>query len=332
MTFDEIRGLAGGFQPARLLLTALDLGVFEAVADRFRTAREVAGELGLDARATEIAADALAALGLLDKRRGAYRCSGAARRWLVRASPEYRGEILRHLHNTWDDWAGLGRTWRTGSPARPGRARHLPSGDDDLRHFICGMENITRELAPRLAGLLPLEGCRTALDLGGGPGNYSLAFVQRWPRLHVVHFDLPPTSRIARGLVGGRPGSERITFVEGDFLRDPLGGPYDLIWASQIIHMLGEEEVRGLLARTRDALAPGGILAIHDHFLDPDRTAPPPAALFGVHMLVVTERGRAYALEEVDAWARQAGLAPGGVLEYGAAPRILLVRKAGRGG
>ena len=36
----------------------------------------------------------------------------------------------------------------------------MPSSPERTRHFILGMENVTRELAPRIAELLPLAGAR----------------------------------------------------------------------------------------------------------------------------------------------------------------------------
>lgn len=331
MTFDDLRILAAGYQPAKLLLTALEAGVFDALAEGPYTAAEAAQRLALDSRATEIALDGLAALEIVEKEGGRYRNGEAAGRYLVGASPDYRGEILRHLHNTWEDWDGLGTTWKTGRPAMRRKTQQLPSSAAGLRSFILGMENLTRELAPDLADRLPLEGCRKALDLGAGPGNYALAFVRRWPGLRAVHFDLPSTSELARELVAGQEGSDRVSFLAGDFLTAPLGEGYDFVWASQVIHMLGGAEIQTLLGRVGECLAPGGLLAIHDHFVDADRTSPRSAALFAVHMLAATERGRTYSFEEVEGWLREAGLRPEGRLEYGGPARIALARKGGAG-
>ncbi|MBI5018517.1 MAG: methyltransferase domain-containing protein [Deltaproteobacteria bacterium] len=330
MTFDDLRALAAGFQPSQLLLTALELGVFDLVADGPRSVAEIARELDLDPRATEIAANALVALGLLELGPRGYDNTEAVARFLVRASADYRGSVLLHLHATWEDWAGLSETWRTGRPALRRKTQQLPSSPEGLRHFILGMENVTRELAPLLADRLPLAGCRRVLDLGGGPGNYALAFVRRWPNLHVAHFDLPPTSVIARDFLSGRDGAERISFQEGDFLTAPLGEGYDFVWASQIVHMLSEDEGRRLLGRVAQTLRPGGRVGVHDQFLEPSRTAPRGAALFGVHMLVATDGGRTYALDEVLGWLGDAGLVPESPLDYGGPSRVALARKEDR--
>jgi SAM-dependent methyltransferase len=329
MTFDELRVLAGGFQPAQLLLTALDLGVFDLLAGGPKDEEEIARVLGLDPRATEIAANALVAFGLLHHGPEGYANDEPSARFLVRGSPDYRGEILRHLHASWEDWAELGQTWRTGKPALRRKTHQLPSSPEGLRNFILGMENMTRDLAPLLAERLSLGGCRRALDLGGGPGNYSLAFTRRWPGLRVVHFDLPPTSAIAREFLAGQEGADRISFMEGDFLVAPLGEGYDFVWVSQVVHMFGDADVRRLLHRVADALAPGGRVGVHDHFLEPSKTAPRAAALFGVHMLVATQAGRTYALEEAQRWMQEAGLVPETPIDYGGQGRVALARKEG---
>jgi len=327
MTFEDLRLLASGFQPSKLFLTAVDLGVFESLAGSERSAAELAAAIGAESRATEIACNALVAMGILELGEGGYRNAEVARRFLDPAAPEYRGSFLKHLHATWEDWDALEDTWRTGRAPATRKNQRLPSSMEGVRHFILGMENLTRELAPKLAARLPLVGVTKVLDLGGGPGNYSLAFAQREPAAEVVHFDLPDPSTVARGFVAGKPGAERVVFLEGDFLTSPLGEGYGLVWASQILHALGEVELRRLLERIAAAMVQGGVLAIHDHFLNPDKVSPLPAALFGVHMLAATRGGRTHSFEEMEGWVDGVGFTPEQRIDYGGASRVLLARK-----
>ncbi|MDF1555266.1 MAG: class I SAM-dependent methyltransferase [Deferrisomatales bacterium] len=331
MTFDDLRLLASGFQPAKLLLAALELGVFDALGDGARSAEQLAAGLGADPRATGIACNALVALGVLEPHAGGYRNAPVARRFLVSDSPESQVSILRHVHATWEDWGALDQTWRSGRSLGADREQQqLPSSDAGVRDFILGMENVTRELAPQLAARLPVVGCRKILDLGGGPGNYALAFALREPAAEVVHFDLEATSAVAREFLDGRPGSERVTLRVGDFLHSPLGQGYDLVWASQILHMLGEADLQRLLVRVAAATAPGGLLAVHEHFLDAGKVSPRSAALFGVHMLVATRGGRTYSFEELEAWLPPAGFTPRERIDYGGISRVLLAERGGR--
>jgi SAM-dependent methyltransferase len=159
----------------------------------------------------------------------------------------------------------------------------------------------------RLCGRAP----RTLLDLGSGPGTYAVEFCRRWADLRATCFDLAETVAIAREVVAedAPPAiAGRVGFRAGDFHRDDLGGPYDVAWVSHVVHGHREESLAPLLARIAGALAPGGVLAIHDFILDDTRTAPRFAALFALNMLVMSDRGRTYSLAEIRALLASAGL------------------------
>jgi SAM-dependent methyltransferase len=330
VNFDEIRKLASGYQPAKLLLTAVKVGLFETLSEGQKSAAEISSALGLDPRATEISANALTALGFLEKEGELYRNSEDSARFFVKSSPDYKGAIIKHINAGWEDWADLERTWRSGMALCRRKEEVLPSDEEALSDFILGMENITREIAPKIAALLPLSDKKAILDLGGGPGNYSLAFAARAPGAKVFHFDLSRTSKVARKFVEGKPGAERIRFIEGDFTKDEIGGPYDLIFASQVLHMLGEAEVEKLIRVCAGALSTGGVLAVHEHFLDDKKTSPLSAALFGVHMLAATPAGRSYSFAELENYMRAAGLTPTERLTVPGSPsRLLSATKTG---
>jgi hypothetical protein len=71
--------------------------------------------------------------------------------------------------------------------------------------------------------------------------------------------------------------------------------------------MLGPEGNLDLFRRAWRALAPGGRIVVQDFLLEPDKTAPPWAALFSLNMLVGTEQGASYSEPEYDQWLREAG-------------------------
>lgn len=291
----ELRKLWAGFWSARVLLTANAFRVFDHLTAP-KTARETARLLKTDERATGILLDALTGLGLLKKRTGSYRNSAAARRYLVTGSPFYQGDILTHADNLWDNWSGLGEVVATGKPYR---ASHNHAA------FIKGMHNIALFKAPEVIAALGMKGVKKALDLGGGPGTYSMELARQGAE--VTLFDLPDTIAVAKEVVTpSGPGT--VGFVEGDILNDRLPGTYDLVFMSHLLHAFSEAECVKILSKSKKALAPGGRVAIHEFALSADRTAPPQSALFAVNMLVNTEGGRCYAPSEMKAWLAGAGL------------------------
>ena len=61
--------------------------------------------------------------------------------------------------------------------------------------------------------------------------------------------------------------------------------------ASQVVCLLGSEEILFVLRRVRETLEADGRIAILDIMLEDSRTHPPDAAIFAVNMLLTTESG-----------------------------------------
>ena len=287
--------LWGGFRASRVILTANNLRVFEKIG-KGRTAGEVAKTLRTDPRATEILLDAVASLGLLRKSRGTYLLAPAAMRFLLPDSPWYQGDMLRHADTLWKNWSGLDEVVRTGEPNRRRHRRH------DV--FIRAMHNNAVLRAGTVIGTLDLRGVRTALDLGGGPGTYSIELAKRGIR--VLLFDMPSTLEVAQEMIR-QSRMKNISFRSGDFHFDDIGSGFDLVLLSQVLHSNSETECLSLLAKVFHSLAPKGMVAIHEFTLDEDHASPVPGALFSVNMLVNTAGGRSYTRKEMKGWLEAAG-------------------------
>ncbi|MEW6364780.1 MAG: methyltransferase [Acidobacteriota bacterium] len=301
-TIPEIEALARGFMASRIVLTAVELDLFGVLGDVRMNARALGNALKADARGMERLADALVSLGILLKDGGEYRNTPESLEYLSSRSAQYRGGALRHMANLWKSWDRLTEV------VRGGRAQEASWSDAEQRAFIQAMEHGSKGIAEKLAATLDLSRARRVLDLGGGPGTFSIAMARRQPGLTAVVLDLPHALDVARVAVDEAGLSERVTLKEGDFFEDDLGSGYDLVLVSSIIHSFDEVENLRLLARARDAIEPGGQLAIRDFLIDPTHTRPPHAAIFAVNMLVNTRAGRTYSFPEVSDWLHQLGL------------------------
>jgi 2-polyprenyl-3-methyl-5-hydroxy-6-metoxy-1,4-benzoquinol methylase len=291
----ELRKIWGGFRPARILMTANNYGIFDHLVYP-RSARAVSDDLNTDLRATEILLDALVAIGLLIKQKDRYRNIAAASQFLVSGKPYYQGDIIRHADALWENWSGLDKVLKTGRPSRRFR---------DHKAFILGMHNIASLKAKDVIDIIGLKGVRTALDLGGGPGTYSIEMARRGIR--VTLFDFPETIEIAREIIG-KEEVEGITLKGGDFMADNIGKGYDLVFVSQILHSYSERDNLWLLKKCKKALGEGGRMGIQEFHIDSSRTHPMQGALFSVNMLVNTEGGRCYSIEEIRSWILKTGL------------------------
>jgi SAM-dependent methyltransferase len=307
----ELMKIARGFQTAKVLMVATDLGLFDYL-EHPCTAAKAAAQVKADLRAVGILLNALAAMGLVIKEGERFRNGELASRYLVRGKDDYRGAIIRHMKHTWLGWTELGQTVVTGqAPDRKSEQwldRNPWADEDWTRDFIWGMHAIARDLAPQVAEKLDLAGVRHLLDLGGGPATYAIAFAQANAQLQATVFDLPGPIEIAKENIARHGLTDRVGTLAGNFLEDDIGSGYDFIWVSQILHSHDETQCRGIIDKCVQALSPGGRLAIQDFFLDDDGVTPPEAAMFSVHMLAVTPGGRAYKHREVGEWMEAAGL------------------------
>jgi hypothetical protein len=329
--FDQIMSMARGFQVAKMLMVAVDLGLFDFLEEP-KSAGEIAALLHASPRATGIFLNGLAALGLVDKGVDHFKNSGLAARYLVRGSDNYRGAIVKHMEHTWKrGWEDLKDTVLVGHPPAEETEKWVdgrPERDEaEVRAFIWGMHAIARDLAPTVAAKLNLSGVRRLLDLGGGPATYAIHFAQANPGLKATVFDLPMPIKIAQENIENNRLADRVDTRAGNFLQDDFGSGYDFIWVSQILHSHDEAQCKLIIAKSVAALNPGGTLAIQDFYLNADGASPTGPAMFGVHMLAVTPRGRAYTHGEVAEWMQEAGLTPPEFIQSGMDASILTAKQ-----
>jgi predicted O-methyltransferase YrrM len=332
----RIDALASGYREAQILMTGVRLGLFEALDDAPAAADTLAGRLGADRRGVRILCDALAALGVLEKDRdGRYRNGEGAREALLPGGPRSKVAMLLHGARLYERWAKLHDAVRSG--ARVPEEAIDPRLASDERSFAAAMSDVARESAVKTADALEalgaLEGVRRILDVGGGPGHYAVELARRLPEARAVVLDGAETVAVARETAARAGLSDRVEGRAGDAFEDDLsaaGGPFDLIFVSNLIHIYPAAENRRLIGNAARALAPGGRLAVKDFLLEEDRTRPSGGALFAVNMLVSTDGGDCYTVEEVRSWFEEHGLEPGRTIDVTAQSRLSLARKPAR--
>ena len=297
---DDLMAVGHGYQRAMILFAGLKLGVFRGLAAGGCDASTLARRIGADSGKLSILLDALAAQGLVGKKGKTYRNAQVARELLL-PGPRSKESILLHHLDGWGEWGRLPSTIRAGRKPRGGAQGTWHE------NFIRGMEENARDRAAAVAGRTPLRPGDRVLDLGGGPGTYAVAWADACPGAEITVFDTPATLRIARKILRGKGAYGRVRLAVGDFLKDPLGGPYDFVWISQILHAYSVPECVSLLRRARSALVPGGRVAVQEFLLAEGKTSPPGPVFFSVHMVAVTEGGRAYTAREIAGMMKAAG-------------------------
>ncbi len=189
--------------------------------------------------------------------------------------------------------------------------RNVFETDPELGSNVLEVLNrIGQQSGPDFAKRLKLVGSERLLDLGGGAGTNAIAFCQVYPELRATVFDLPSTLKLTEKTVKDAGLESRITLHAGDFNRDPLDGPYDVVLMSDILHYQTFQMNQDLVKKAVESLVPGGRVVIKDRFLDEAGTGPAWTTAFTIHILVNTQHGRCFKTSEAMRWLTHAGCVP----------------------
>jgi predicted O-methyltransferase YrrM len=319
---ERIDAMVAGYRNSCIMVAAVKAGIFEALGEKERSAAEVAAERGLDVRATEVVMCALAAAEVLVPAGDRFAIAPGARPYLLPDSPETMVSIIGHNKSLLRSWVQLEEVLRTGEPApRAERSRA------EMEDFIRGMENVSRRTSQEVADAVDFAGAARLLDLGGGPGTAALTFARANPQLHCVVFDLEGPVGIAAELIRLAGMEDRVTTRAGDFLADDLGEGFDVVYISNIIHMLSPDQTRQLLERARRALVADGRVMVKDFFLEDSRIAPAWTAQFSVNMLVGTAGGKSYTFTEIRELLAQTGFSVLEAVPIAANSKVIVGRR-----
>ncbi len=293
---EDIMQMTSQYWAISTLFAAVELEIFDVVRDDAVSCDDLAKQIDCDAPSLARLLHAVTALGLLHKNGETYRTTELSRQHLCRDAKQYLGDIIQHHRHLAPSWLRLEEAVKTGAPVRKSSAARTEA---DRRSFLMGMFNMGTMFGPRIAANLDLSSCSRLLDLGGGPAAYSIAFCNANPQLHATVFDLPTTQPFADKTIADADLQDRIDFVPGDFVQDPLPSDNDAVWASHVLHGEGPENAAKVVKKAAGALRDGGLLIIHEFIVNDDESGPLFPTLFSLNMLQGTHGGKAYAQGEL---------------------------------
>src|SRR5205823_5917074 len=176
-TPDRIMALGFGFWGSKTLLSAVELGVFTALAQGPLEAEALRQRLGLHPRSARDFFDALVALGMLDRQGDRYRTTAETDRFLDRTKPTYLGGILEMANaRLYPFWASLTEGLRTGRPQNEAKAGGdffgaLYADPARLQQFLAAMTAISMGAALAIARQFPWQDYQTVVDVGCAQGG-----------------------------------------------------------------------------------------------------------------------------------------------------------------
>src|SRR5438132_5842428 len=198
VTPDRILKLGHAFRAAKALLSAVELGVFTALATAPLGLETLRKQIGIDERGAQDFFDALVALGMLERDDlGRYSNTAETDLYLDRQKPTYIGAELEHFNAyVYPHWNFLTSALRSGKPQSGARASgHYSALYTDratLETLAKGMTGGSLPVAKALAAKFPWRKYKSLIDIGTAQGCLPVLIAQAYSDISGGGFDLPP--------------------------------------------------------------------------------------------------------------------------------------------
>jgi predicted O-methyltransferase YrrM len=297
---------------ADMLIAALNgLDFFTWLDAQPSSIDEIVRHFTFHRRPVDVMTTLFVAMGLLERDGSVLRLTALAREQLVASSPWFLGPYFpkvadRPIARDLLDILSTGQPANFASRKNEQDWHKAMEKEDVAAEFTAAMDRRGLLLAQALAKNLDLDGGRRLLDIAGGSGIYACSLAAHFPQITGAVLEKPPVDRIAARAIASRGFADRIAVVVGDMFTAPLPDDYDIHLWSNVLHDWDVDVVRELLHASARALPAGGLIIIHDAFLNADKTGPLSMAAYSVLLMHVTQ-GRCYSLAEMEGWLDEAG-------------------------
>jgi acetylserotonin N-methyltransferase len=272
-----------------------------------------------------------AAMGFVEERQSVFHLTPLAREHLVKASPWFLGPYYDSLKSR-PVALDLLKVLRSGKPAnwgsqKDGKDWHVAMETEEFAaQFTAAMDSRGVYLAQAVAKSLDLSWRSHLLDIAGGSGVYACSLVTHHPHLSATVLEKPPVDTIAARAIANRGCSDKVSVAAGDMLDGPLPTDADVHLYSNVLHDWDEPVVRQLIGKSFEALPSGGLIVIHDAFLNAEKTGPLHVAEYSV-LLMHSSEGRCYSTAEMERYLIDAGFRASSYRDTAAARGIMTATK-----
>ena len=305
------------FWPAKVLLSAIEVGVFTTLGGTAMTGAELQRELKLHPRANPDFFDTLVALRFLERdgdgAEARYRNTLDTALFLDRNSPEFMGGFLEMANaRLYRFWGDLTEGLRTGSPQNEIKHTGQPmfaelySRPERLEQFMDAMAGISAANFRAFAEKFDFSSYRTMCDVGGATGQLSMFVARAHSHMTCVSTDLPAATRIAERRISAAGLAGRVSTRPLDFFAEPLPNA-DVITMGMILHDWNLEKKRQLIRAAYDALPPGGAFVAIENLIDDARRENAFGLMMSLNMLIEFGDAFDFTGKDYEGWCLEAG-------------------------
>ncbi|MEP6595171.1 MAG: methyltransferase, partial [Ginsengibacter sp.] len=247
----KIMQIGMGFWASKVMLSAVKFKVFTLLAGTSKSAKDIKETLQLnttdrhvyDWLDTLVSLDFLKRDGLSDK--AMYSNTRDTEIFLDTNKPSYIGGILQMANNRlYPFWANLEEALITGRPQNESKDGSnmdffeiLYKSPEKLQEFMDAMSGIQIGNFMTLVNKFNFGNYKTMADIGGADGTLAVMVAMHHKNIYCTTYDLPPVAPLAEAKFANFNLSDRVKFISGDFLNDPIPSA-EVIIMGNILHGL----------------------------------------------------------------------------------------------
>jgi hypothetical protein len=308
-----------GFWPSKVLLTAVNEGLFTHLAERPHSLMELKKLFGWNCtnRHASDFLDTLFALKFLQRQgigdEAVYSNTTETGLFLDKNKQSYIGGILEMANNRlFRFWANLDEGLRTGEAQNEIRQggenmfEALYKSPELLRGFINAMSGISIGNFHALAKKFDFSKYKTLCDIGGAGGMLSIQVAKENPHISCTSFDLPEVEPIAKEIISKFGLQDKIKTAKGNFFADPFPKA-DIITMGLILHDWNEEKKLKLIKKAYDALPENGAFVAIENIIDNERSKNVFGLTMSLNMLIETSEGFDFTMDDFSKWTKATG-------------------------
>jgi SAM-dependent methyltransferase len=303
----QLSKILNGYQSAIILMTANKLGIFDQLSNTPVSANKIAKDLDLSLNGTERLLNTLCSLKIIIKDNNLFHLPKAYQIYLSKTGQFSMQPWIQMSTNLLPAWQKLPEYIKSGKQVF-NFMNTLANEPEETRSFIDAMHIKGIKASHQIANEIPVGEAKHMLDVGCGPGTFTLEWCKLHKHLKGTTFDIPSVIEITKEYIKQYNLEDRISTKRGDFINDDLGCGYDLILLANILHMYDSKSGEKLVNKAAKSLAPGGRIIIHGFCTDEDGTSPEEDTLFNLAIALTTEGGMAHPLHQIVQWLKTAGI------------------------
>src|SRR6266498_1390725 len=289
------------------LKTAMELDVFEIIAQGHQLADEIAQTASCNVRGMRVLLDVLCVKNLLAKSNDRYALTPTSETYLIRSGGGYCAPIYLAWLQAREKFIDFVRTGKATLDLTGPAAEELwvsYAAPDRVR--LPELVEIVHKRWTDAGILSRLASDAHILDLGCGSGFKSFTLLQMVLGARVTAIDSPKVLEITREVADLMGVTPRVNFQNGDVDRELPEEMFDMVLIGNLLHYYDSASVVSILRKMHRTLKPDGLMVLYAKAVDEERKTDP-ALLSMIDISNCAPSGQLYTFTEYRDMLQAAG-------------------------